>query len=123
LAVEQKFPNAFRGGNFVAGALVRLDIGVVEECFAFLNSDKRVGNVGLAGADRFDLAALELDAGFVALEDVKIAQRFAVEDRLGRHRLEDNTGGTPVAAQPRWPCSGTRRYEAAPSAGVSGASS
>src|SRR5438270_6685309 len=117
--MKEKFSDAFRRRDFMARAFVRLDIGIIKKRFALLDADERVGDVGLAGADRFYFAAFEFDAGFVALEDVKIAERFAVEDRLGRHRLEDNTGGTPVAAQPRWPCSGTRRYEAAPSAGGS----
>jgi hypothetical protein len=51
----------------------------------FLDLRKRVANVCLAGADRFNLAALQLDARFVALEDVKIAQRFAIENGVSRH--------------------------------------
>ena len=31
------------------------------------------------------LAAFEFKPGFVALKDMKIAQRFAVENRLGSH--------------------------------------
>jgi len=96
LTVKEKFSHAFRGGNFVARAFVRLNVGIVKKGLTFLDPNEGVGNVRLAGADRFYFTAFELDAGFVALENVKIAERFAVEDRLGRHRLEDNTGGTPV---------------------------
>ena len=67
---------------------VGLNVGVVEKRFPVFNPGKGVADIGFAGADGFDLAALELDAGFVAFENVKIAQRFAVEDRLGRHDSE-----------------------------------
>ena len=84
-AVEQKFADSFRGGNFMTCAFVGLDVGVVEESFTILNPGEGIADVGLAGTDRFDLAALELDAGFVALENVKVAQRFTVQNRLGSH--------------------------------------
>ena len=84
-AVEQKFADSFRGGNFMTCAFVGLDVGVVEESFTILNPGEGIADVGLAGMDRFDLAALELDAGFVALKNVKVAQRFTVQNRLGSH--------------------------------------
>src|SRR6476620_6496402 len=83
--MEEKLSDAFGGRNFVAGAFVRLDIGIVEKRFAFLDPDESVRNVRFASSDRFYLAALQLDAGFVALENVKIAEGFAIKDRLGRH--------------------------------------
>ena len=86
LAVKKKLSHALGCRDFVAGALVRLNIGVIKKRFAFFDADESVGDVRLPGPNRFDLAALELDAGFVALENVKIAERFAVEDRLGRHK-------------------------------------
>ena len=97
-AVEQKFADSFRGGNFMAGALVGLDVGVVEERFAILDPGEGVADVGFAGTDRFDLAALEFDAGFVALENVKIAQRFAIENRLGRHDRQRTGSETNLGA-------------------------
>ena len=39
----------------------------------------------LASADRFDLAAFQFDPGLVALEDVKIAKRLAIENGLSGH--------------------------------------
>jgi len=84
-AMEQKFANSLGGGNFMASAFVRLDVSVVQESFTILNPGEGIADVGLAGTDRFDLAAFELDAGFVTLENVKIAQRFTVQNRLGSH--------------------------------------
>jgi len=69
----------------VTGTLVGLDVGIIEEGFTVLDAREGVVNVGFAGPDRFDLAALKLEAGFVALENMKIAQRLAVENRLGSH--------------------------------------
>ena len=63
----------------MTGALVGLDIGVVEERLTFLDAGKCVADVRLAGANRLDFAALELDAGLVTLENVKIAERFTIE--------------------------------------------
>src|SRR5688572_21243196 len=82
--------------NFDAGLGVRLDIGVVEKRLAFLDAHKGVTDVGLAGTDRFDLTAFQLDARLVALEDVEIAQGLAIKDRLGRHALNRGTGILPV---------------------------
>ena len=74
-----------RRGRLVARLRIRLDIGAVEKSLAFFNPGKGVADVGFAGPDRFDLATCEFEPGFVALEDMKIAQRFAVENRLGSH--------------------------------------
>src|SRR5262249_21836490 len=83
--MEQQFANAFCGWNLVAGALVGLNVGVVEERFAVLDSRERVTDIGLASADRFNLAALQFDARFVAVNDVIIPQRFAIDYRLSCH--------------------------------------
>src|SRR5438105_3434130 len=69
----------------MAGAFVRLDIGVVEESFTVLNPGEGIADIGLAGTYRFNLAAFKLDTGFVALKNAKIPQRFTVQDRLGGH--------------------------------------
>jgi hypothetical protein len=42
----------------MTSAFVRLDVGVVEESFTILNPGEGIADVGLAGTDRFDLAAL-----------------------------------------------------------------
>ena len=39
----------------------------------------------LPGPDGFNLATLQLDARFIAVEDVIIAKRLAIDDRLGSH--------------------------------------
>src|SRR5437763_310455 len=69
--VEQKFAHSFGGGNLVTGAFVGLDVGIIEKGFAVLDTSEGIVNVGLARTDRFDLAAFELEPGFVALENVK----------------------------------------------------
>ena len=84
-AMQQKFANSFGSGNVMTGAFVRLDVSVVEESFTVLNPGEGITDVGLAGTYRFNLAAFELDAGFVALKNVKIPQRFTVQNRLGSH--------------------------------------
>src|SRR5437762_7905791 len=83
--MKQKLARAFWRRDFVAGLCVRLDVGVVEESFAFLDAGKSIADICLTGTDRFDLAALQLDAGFIALENVKIAQRLAIKNRFGGH--------------------------------------
>ena len=89
LAVDQQFAYAFCGRNFVAGALVGLNVGILKERFAVLDSRERVTDVGLARADRFDFAALQLDARFVTVNDVIITQRFAIDDGFSCHVATD----------------------------------
>ena len=84
-AMEQKFADPFGRRNFVTGALVRLDVRVVEKGFAILDSGEGVVDVGFSSADRFYLAAPELEPGFIALKNVEIAKRLTVENRLGSH--------------------------------------
>jgi hypothetical protein len=69
----------------VTCTFVGLDVGIIEEGLTILDAREGVVDVGFAGPDRFDLAAFEFKPGFVALKDMKIAQRFAVENRLGSH--------------------------------------
>ena len=135
LAMKQEAANAFRWRDFVAGMLVRLDVGVVKKRFAFVDARESVADVRFTGADRFDLAAFKFNPSFVALEDVKIAQRFAIEDGFGRHVAWFGTRGSlaretreansfPYRHQRQRSC-GRRDAEATcPSAGfVSGVSS
>src|SRR6476469_8418421 len=49
LFMEKEPADAFSDGNLMAGALVRLDVRVVEKCLALLDPDKGVGDVRLAG--------------------------------------------------------------------------
>jgi len=69
----------------MTGTLIGLDVSIVEKGFAVLDASKSVADVSFAGADRFDLASFQLDTSFVALENVKIAQRLAIKDRLRGH--------------------------------------
>ena len=69
----------------MTGLRVGLDIGAVKESFAVLNARKGVADVRLAGADGFDLAPFQLKAGFITVENMEIAQRLAIDDRLGCH--------------------------------------
>src|SRR5260370_29133610 len=69
----------------MTGFFVGLNVGVIEKRFAILNSGESVADVGFAGPNGFYFAAFQLDAGFAAIEDVKIAQRLAIKDRLSGH--------------------------------------
>jgi len=89
LAVEQQFAYAFGGWNFVTGAFVGLNVGVIKERFPVLDSRERVTYIGLARSDRFDLAALQFDTRFVTVNDVEIPQRFAIDNGLGCHIAKD----------------------------------
>src|SRR5262245_15173466 len=83
--MQQQFADAFRRRNFVAGFFVGLDISVVKEGFAIFDSRECIADVRLACSDRFYLAPFQLDARFVALENVIIAERFAIDDRFSPH--------------------------------------
>ena len=85
LAMQQKFAHTFGGRNFVTRLCVRLNISVIEKGFAIFDSRKSVADICLASADGFNLATLQLDASLVALENVIVAQRLAIDDRLSRH--------------------------------------
>ena len=76
--MQQQFADALCGRDFVAGFFVWLDIGVIKKGFAVFDSRERIADVRLACPDRFDLAAFQLDARFVALENPIIAKRFAI---------------------------------------------
>src|SRR5712691_4659882 len=69
----------------MAGALIWLNVGVVEKSFAIFDAREGVTDVRFASTDGFDLTALQLDASLVALENVIIAQRLAIKNRLGSH--------------------------------------
>jgi hypothetical protein len=83
--MQEQPANALCCRNFVAGLLIRLDIGVVEERLAVIDAGKGIADVGLSGADRFYFAPLQFDPSFVALQDVEIAQRFPIKNRLDAH--------------------------------------
>ena len=84
-AMKQKFAHSFGGWNFVARFFVRLNIGVEEERFPVFDPGEGVADVRFARANRFYFAALELNARFVAVQNMKIAERLAIKDRLGGH--------------------------------------
>jgi hypothetical protein len=78
----------------VAGAFVRLDIRIVKECFAILDSGESVADICLARSNRFNLAAFELNARFVTLENMIITKGFAIGNRLSSH-IDRETGRFP----------------------------
>src|SRR4030095_261247 len=85
LPVQQQPADALCRWDFVAGAFVRLNVRVIKERFAIFDSGKRIADVGLAGANRFDLAPFQLDSRFVALKNMIIAERFPIDNRFARH--------------------------------------
>ena len=56
-SMKQELANSFRRRHFVAGAFIWLDVRPIDKGFAILDSREGVADVGLAGPDRFDLAA------------------------------------------------------------------
>src|SRR4051795_3552691 len=85
--MQEQLAHALRCWNFVTGALVGLDIRIVEKGLAVLDSGKSIADVGFTGADRLYFASLQFDAGLVALDDVKITESLPIENRLGRHEV------------------------------------
>jgi len=69
----------------MTGFFVGLNVCIVEKCLAVLDPRESITDVSFASADGFYFAAFQLDAGFVAIEDMKIAERLAIKDRLGGH--------------------------------------
>ena len=66
-------------------------MGVVEKGFPVFDARECIVDVCLTRANGFDLATFELDASFIALEYMIIAERLAIDNRLSRHiadRLE-----------------------------------
>jgi len=64
----------------MARSLIRLNVGVIKKGFPVFDPSEGIADVSLTSAYRFNFAALELDAGFVALEYMIIAQCLAIED-------------------------------------------
>lgn len=56
-----------------------------------LHARESIGNIDFSGTDRFDLRALELQPGFVFVEDVEIPTGLAVGGDFGTHLLEEST--------------------------------
>lgn len=76
VSMQQQFGDAFCGRDFVTGAFVGLNVGVVKESFVVFDSRERIADICLARSDRFDLAAFQFDACFVALENAIVAKRL-----------------------------------------------
>src|SRR5690349_2500993 len=91
--MKEKFADSFGSRNFVTRLFVRLNICVIEKRFAIFDPREGVTDVGFPGPDRLYFAALEFDAGFVALENMKIAQSLAIKDRLGGHESRAKRAG------------------------------
>src|SRR5438094_1562163 len=85
LPMQQQFADALCSRNFVAGFFVWLDIGVIKKSFAIFDSRESITDVRFACSDRFDFASLEFDARFVAIKNVIIAKRFAIDNRFSPH--------------------------------------
>ena len=82
----------------MAGLRVGLDIGAVKKGLAVFDAREGIADICLPRANRLDLAPFQLDAGFVALENVIISQCFAIDDRLSRH-IAQSRGDQPCLAR------------------------
>ncbi len=74
----------------LAGGLPWLDITAVEKNLMSLHACEGVRNIDFPGANRFDLGALELQPGFVFIEDVEIPTGLAVGGDFGTHLVEES---------------------------------
>lgn len=70
-----------------------------EKRLAFLDLRESVADVRLACTDRFHFAALQLDARFVALKNVKIAERLPVQDGFRRHVMGEAASFSTLAGR------------------------
>ena len=83
--VEKETARPLRLVLLETGALVRLDIRIVEENLPILDPCKPCTEISLTRADRLYLGTLQFQAGLHPLEDVVVPQCLAV-DRDVRHR-------------------------------------
>jgi hypothetical protein len=84
--VEEKLAWSVRLMLRMAGAIVRLDIGIVQKYFAVFDPGERVIEIGKSGSDRFDFGALQFDPSLDLVKDMVIVKRTPVGDDLNGHR-------------------------------------
>jgi hypothetical protein len=69
----------------VAGAVVRLNIGVVEKNLVIVDAGEGVVEIRETGANRFDLRSLEFNAGLNPFKDLIVVECAAVGNDLVGH--------------------------------------
>ena len=67
---------------------VFVNVRVVEKDLVFLDAGKGVGDLALAGAQGFDLGAVQDDARLEGFEDVVVAAGFRVVEDVGHKQQQ-----------------------------------
>jgi hypothetical protein len=70
--MKQQLARSFRIVLLVAGAFVRLNIGVVKKYFLIFNTRERVAEIGESGANGLHLSTGQTDAGLYLFQDLII---------------------------------------------------
>jgi hypothetical protein len=83
--VQQKLSRTLRFVLRMAGALVRLNIRIVEEDLPVLDPRKRVIQIRQAGSDRLDLGAAEFNSRLDLVEDLIVMKGSAIGNDLRGH--------------------------------------
>ena len=76
--VQQKLPGTLWLMLYMAGALVRLDIRIVQKYLAVFDSSESIAQVRQAGSDRFDFGAAEFDSRLYPVDNLVVVERSAI---------------------------------------------
>jgi len=77
---------------FVAGANIRLDVGVVEKRLTIFYPGIGASEIYVTGPNGFDFGSKKFDARFKTFFDVKVMKRLAVIGDLGSHGVCRRSG-------------------------------
>jgi hypothetical protein len=81
--VEEEFPGGLGLVIVSIAPGVFVDVGVVEPGLVLFDASEGVGDLGFAGAEGFDLGAVQDDAGLEGFEDFVVSPSFRVVDDVG----------------------------------------
>ena len=95
--MEEQFTAALR---FVLGmtcALIRLNVGVVQENFIILHPREGVIKIRRAGPDGFNFGSSQFDSGLYLFGDLIVVERTAIGNDIGGHSLLPAKGPRTLA--------------------------
>jgi len=78
-SMKEESPDALGFVLLVAGALVWLNVDVIEPRLPIFDSGKRAAEIAMPGTDRFDLGTFQLQASLDPVEDVVIPESLSVD--------------------------------------------
>ena len=101
--VQQEFAGGLGLVVEAVAAGVFVNVGVVKIDLVVFHAGKGVADLALAGAQGFDLGAVQDDAGLEGFEDVVIAPGFGVGKDVGHNRRRETKGAgrAPAREGPR----------------------